>query len=324
MISTPATQRAQAIFWLVFVTLCWGLSFPLMKALMLLHERLAPGAGGWFYTAMVLAPRFLLGAVALGIWAWCRGWRITKSELKQGVTIGLFASAGMLLQSDGLQHTSASTSAFLTQFTAITIPVWVAVTRRRWPVWPVWVACGLVMWGVGILGGFRWTGFSLGRGEWETLGAALFFTGQILCLERKEFAANDGVRMTLVMFATQALVLGGVTFALAPSVGAVVAPWGDGVWLGLTAALTVVCTLTAFLLMNRWQPKVTATEAGLIYCAEPVFGSLMALVLPGLFSVWGEIGYANESVTRSLLAGGGLIVAANVLVQLRPLRKDLL
>jgi len=39
------------------------------------------------------------------------------------VLLGLFASAGMALQNDGLQFYAASTSAFLTQLYAILIPV---------------------------------------------------------------------------------------------------------------------------------------------------------------------------------------------------------
>jgi hypothetical protein len=42
-------------------------------------------------------------------------------------------------------------------------------------------------------------------------------------------------------------------------------------------------------------------------------------VLPGWFSGWAGFTYANESVTFQLLVGGGLITAANVLVQLKPL-----
>jgi hypothetical protein len=70
--------------------------------------------------------------------------------------------------------------------------------------------------------------------------------------------------------------------------------------------------------MNAWQPKITATEAGLIYCVEPVFGALMALFLPAIFSVWAGIAYLNEAATWTLLVGGGLITAANVLIQLKP------
>jgi hypothetical protein len=74
--------------------------------------------------------------------------------------------------------------------------------------------------------------------------------------------------------------------------------------------------------MNSWQPKITATEAGLIYCIEPVFGSIMALFLPAWFSLWAGIGYPNETATVSLLIGGGLITGANLLIQLKPLKPD--
>jgi hypothetical protein len=37
--------------------------------------------------------------------------------------------------------------------------------------------------------------------------------------------------------------------------------------------------------------------------------------------VWGNFEYSNELVTTSLLVGGGLITAANILIQLKPLAK---
>src|SRR2546430_9615229 len=49
---------------------------------------------------------------------------------RSGVILGIFAATGMLFQNDGLQFTAASTSAFLTQFYAILIPVWVAWRGR--------------------------------------------------------------------------------------------------------------------------------------------------------------------------------------------------
>jgi hypothetical protein len=47
----------------------------------------------------------------------------------------------------------------------------------------------------------------------------------------------------------------------------------------------------------------------------------MALFLPGWFAAWAGFSYANESLTFNLLVGGGLITAANLLVQLKPLPK---
>jgi len=319
MISPPRhPQRTQALFMLLVANFLWGLSFPLIKSVLMLHERLLPEASTWFSAIYTVAPRFALAflvLLALKPLAW-RG--LTRGEVKQGVVIGLFAAAGMLLQNDAMQFTAASTSAFLTQFYAILIPIHVAVRMRRNPGAMVWLSCALVLAGVAILGKFNWREMHLGRGEWETLLASVFFMGQILWLEKKEFAANRAFELTLVMFATMALVFAVLAGATAPSAAALVLPWTSPVWLGFTLALTLFCTLGAFGLMNTWQPKITATEAGLIYCVEPLFGTLMALFLPAIFSVWALIQYENETVTWTLIAGGGLITLANVLIQLKP------
>ena len=303
---------------LLVANFLWGLSFPLIKSVLMLHERLLPEASTWFSAIYTVAPRFALAflvLLALKPLAW-RG--LTRGEVKQGVVIGLFAAAGMLLQNDAMQFTAASTSAFLTQFYAILIPIYVAVRMRRNPGAMVWLSCALVLAGVAILGKLNWREMHLGRGEWETLLASVFFMGQILWLEKKEFAANRAFELTLVMFATMALVFAVLAGATAPSAAALVLPWTSPVWLGFTLALTLFCTLGAFGLMNTWQPKITATEAGLIYCVEPLFGTLMALFLPAIFSVWALIQYENETVTWTLIAGGGLITLANVLIQLKP------
>ncbi|HEX2854573.1 MAG TPA: EamA family transporter [Opitutaceae bacterium] len=318
MTARPDNLHRRALLMLVLATAFWGLSFPVIKALVLVQERLLPGVSTWFATLYLLAPRFALALVVLLVVQARDFWKVTRGEMKQGVVIGLFSTVGMLFQNDGLQFTAASTSAFLTQFYAIVIPVYLALRSRTTPGARVWVSCALVLAGVAILGNFNWRTLHFGRGEWETLVASTFFVGQILWLEKPEFAANRPAKLTLVMFATQALLFTIPAIVVAPDSHTLLAPWTSPAWLGLTAALTVVCTLGSYLLMNAWQPKITATEAGLIYCAEPIFGSVMALFLPAIFSRWAEISYANETTTWTLLAGGFLITLANVLIQVKP------
>jgi drug/metabolite transporter (DMT)-like permease len=299
-------------------TLGWGLSFPVIKAALLLHARLEPGAGTWFATLAVVTPRFILAALVMAVWPRGSGGRMTPAEWRQGIVVGLFAAAGMLLQNQGLQTTAASTSAFLTQLYAILIPMWLAARTRRNPGGSVWISCALVLAGVALLGRFDWRTFQFGRGEWETLLSSVFFMGQILWISRPGFAANRPVPFTLAMFATLGTVFAVATAATAPSVEALLLPWTSGPWVVLTLVLTIVCTLGAFLAMNTWQPMISATQAGLIYCIEPIFGSLFALFLPAALSRWCGIAYANEPVTMNLLAGGALITGANALLQLRP------
>jgi drug/metabolite transporter (DMT)-like permease len=311
-------QRPQAIVMLVLANLFWAVSFPVVKTLLLMHAQMLPEAGPWFAAIYTMAPRFLLAVAVLVVWRPRSIARITRKEINQGVVLGLFTTGGMFLQNDALQFTAASTSAFLTQCYAIIIPIWLAITARRNPGIRIWVCCALVLAGVALLGHFDWHALQFGRGEWETLLCSLFFTGQILWLERKQFAGNDPIRLSLVAFFTQAVILWTTAVALAPNAHTLLLPWTSVPWLGLTAILTVFCTLGAFVLMNIWQPKITATEAGLIYCVEPIFGSVMALYFPAIFSVWAGVNYPNETATWTLLVGGGLITLANIVIQLKP------
>ncbi len=315
---SPSAQRTQALLMLLVANLFWGLSFPVIKAVVLVHEQVLPGSGNWFITAMTVGPRFVIALAILAVLQGRRLVDINAREFRQGAALGLFAAVGMILQNDGLQFTEASTSAFLTQFYAIMIPVYLALRRRRNPGLRVWGACALVLAGVAILGRFNWTTLDFGRGEGETLLASLFFMGQILWLERPEFAGNRPEKITVVMFATQAAAFVLLTLLTAPSLAAIAVPFTSPAWLGLTLTLTLFCTIGSFTIMNTFQPRISATEAGLIYCVEPVFGSLFALFLPGLFSIWAGIAYGNETATWTLLVGGSLITVANLLIQLKP------
>lgn len=310
--------HAQAVLMLVLANLFWGLSFPLMKAIMLVHQQVLPASGSWFITANTIAPRFLLATVVLLLVLGKKLGAFTRLEIGQGLLLGTATGAGMLFQSDGLQFTAASVSAFLTQFYAIMIPVYVATRRRRWPSGMVVLCSGLVLTGVAVLGRFDFRALQLGRGELETLVSSGFFMMQILLLGRKEFAANRTLPVTLVMFATQAAFFTLMALGTAPRPADLLRPWTSGPWLLFTGLLTLFCTLGSFALMNKWQPRITVTEAGLIYCAEPLFASIMALFLPAILSRWAGLAYANEEVTWHLLLGGGLITLANGLIQLKP------
>ena len=230
-------QRTQALLMLLVANLFWGLSFPVIKAVVLVHEQLLPGSGNWFITAMTLAPRFVLALAILAVLQGRGLFDVTAREGRQGLALGLFASAGMIFQIDGLQFTAASTSAFLTQFYAILIPVYVALRGRHNPGSRIWLACALVLAGVAILGRFDWRTLQFGRGEWETLLGSVFFMGQILWLERADFSGNRPGKITLVMFATEAVVFTGLVLVTAPSLAAIVcctheqrSPTARGAW----------------------------------------------------------------------------------------------
>lgn len=315
---TEASTHRRALLGLLLANLFWGLSFPLIKAMGHEQLQLVPASSSWFITALTVASRFVLAAAVMLLLARTQLAELQRGELRQGVLLGLALGAGLLLQVDGLQFTPASTSAFLTQFYAIMIPAVVALRARRSPPPVVWACAVLVLAGVAILGRFDFRALHLGRGEVETLLSSVFFMLQIFVLEDARYAGNRTLAVTAVMFTTVAVGFSGLALVTAPSPADCLRPWGSGPWLAFVGLLTLFCTLGSFTLMVRWQPHITATEAGLIYCIEPVFASVMALFLPALFSRWAGFDYANETLTWQLLAGGGLITLANVLLQLKP------
>lgn len=302
---------------LVAATGMWALSFPLMKSLALEQQKLLPDAGSWFFTALGVMYRFGIAGVILALFAFRDLKRITRLEWEQGIGLAVFGAVGILFQMDGLSYTAASTSAFLTQCYCVFIPIWVALVSRRWPKRKVVVCVALVVVGMAILADLDFRTLKLGRGEWETLIASVIFTGQILWLERPRYAGNHPVRFSVVMFLGMAALCIPFVMLTAPNAAACIQAYASPASCGFMAALVVCCTLGAYLLMNYWQPRVPATEAGLIYCVEPVLASALALFLPELISAWTGISYANETLTARLLIGGGLITVANILLQKR-------
>jgi drug/metabolite transporter (DMT)-like permease len=121
--------------------------------------------------------------------------------------------------------------------------------------------------------------------------------------------------VTFSMCAAIALIFLPVTAMLAPAPGTLIAAGASWPAFLLVLMLSLFCSVGAYGLMNSWQPRVSATEAGLIYTTEPVFTAAFVLFLPVLLGQLAGQTYANESLTRSLIAGGTLILAANLLMQ---------
>jgi len=288
-----------------------------MKTLTMVQQQILPGAGSWFITSWCVTLRFVLAGIVLAVFSLGELRTVSRREMEQGIWLAFFVAVGISLQMDGLSLISASTSAFLTQLYCVLIPIWVALSQRRFPGMKIFICCVMVLVGMGLLVNLNIHDLRLGRGELETLGGSVMFTAQILCLEHPRYAGTRTRCFTVIMLLAVALFTMPVVALTAPSVAACVQVYHSVPAWVLLSALVLICSLGPFLLMNRWQREVSATEAGLIYCAEPVFVSVIALFLPGWFSRWAGVDYPNEHVTASLLLGGGLVTAANVLLQSR-------
>jgi len=302
------------VVFLMLTCAFWGLSFPVMKALHLEQGGRLPDASTQFLSAWMQVARFGTAAVILLPFA-ARNARPTRLELRQGLWIALWGGLGMGIQADGLAYTDASISAFLTQGYCIFLPLWACLKHRKAPGTRVLVAILLVLTGGAVLSGVRLDHLRLGRGELETVIAAFLFTFQILILEDPKYAATRGMPVTLVMFVGITALFVPIALLLANHPLDCLRAGASLPACGMVLVLAVFCSVAAYLLMNIWQPRVPATEAGLIYTTEPVFTAIYVLFVPAMLGTLIHHTYPNETLTPAVLVGSSLIVAANGLMQ---------
>jgi len=299
---------------LIGSTAFWGLSFPLLRGLQLAQREHVPQVSGSALACADTAMRFGLAAIFLFLIFGRDLHRITIREWSQAIGLAFLAGAGLFLQTIGLAWTDASVSAFLTQLYTLLVPLIVAVRDRRFPSTRVILACALVLLGVAMLSPGLMSHLTLGPGEIAIICSTGFFAAQIVWVERPAYAENRAGLVTFIMFAilTGTFALGffgtGGTIPVAGQLFGTLPLWE------LLLPLVLFCTVFNFLIMNTWQRCVSATEAGLIYCIEPVIATVLCSFLPGWISRIADISYPNEILSWTLLLGGALIVLATILV----------
>lgn len=301
---------------LILILTCalWGISFPIMKALNLEQTGRMPDASSVFLSSWLQCARFLFASLMLLPFVLKKN-AITKREFSQGLQLAGWGGLAMWAQADALAYTDASTSAFLTQAYCVILPLWACLRQRKPPQARVVMATLFVIAGCAVLSGIRWGDMRMGRGELETLFASFLFTFQILTLENPKFRENRGIPVTVIMFGGIALLFMPITLSIAPNFDTCLQAGASFESIAMVLILALPCSVGAYLLMNIWQPKVSATEAGLIYTTEPIFTAIYALFIPTMLGSFIGANYPNETFTFSLGLGGGLIILANVLTQ---------
>jgi len=314
----PRARHWTAFAVLAACTVTGGASFVLYKASVLTQEPLAAGESSWFIAAHNLVPRFAIGVLFLV--AIYRGQllRLTRLEWMQALFMAVMSFSGCLLQTDGLQRTTAGTTAFLGQTYVIFIPLWWALIQRKRPSQWALVASLLVLAGAAVLSRVDWHTFRIGRGEAEILSSTVFFSLLLCSLNWPAFASNRAECTSTVMFLVEGAMFAAVAVATCREPAHLFTPYASPGWVAIVIVAAVLGTAGPFVLINRWQRFIAPTEAGLLYSFGPVVAALTEVVLPAPLARWTGIDYANQPLTPVLLLGGALILSANVLIQLRP------
>jgi drug/metabolite transporter (DMT)-like permease len=303
---TPPEDRSASLA-LLIATLFWGASFTWAKAAgeRVLHAAgLPPGAA--LGPILVLGWRFIVAGI---LWIILfprarRGW--SAASVTRTLIIGVPLGIGMMSQHLGLDRTSEAVAAFLTSLTIIFVPLMMTIALRKPPRATMWIGVITAAVGIYLMTGPTPRGF--GWGELFGLFASILFSIYILAVNALT-PLDDPIRLTAGQFFvagfislfTCLFVKGGeqvmlsrqaVTLVLAKNV----------VW--SFSLLVIFATLGAYGILNRFQPRVDATRAALIYMVEPVFASAFAWWMTG------------RGLQRAGLIGAALILLANLVVEL--------
>ena len=281
---TEKQMRSMAKPMLVGAALIWGSSFFMMKGIV---EVLPP--------LLLLALRFTVGALLLGMVFWKRWRDFTPDYLWRGSVMGAFLFLAYTVQTFGIRYTTPSNNAFLTAVYCVIVPFlyWAVMGRRpdRYHI----LSALLCVAGVALV---SVSGeFTIGLGDSLTLVGAFFYAGHIIAVEKVSEGGKDIYLLTIVQFGSAAVFcwVGNALFGSFPPLEVFTPSI-----LGQLAYPAVMCTGAALLFQNVGQIWSDPASASILLSLESVFGVLFSVL------------FYHDPVTPRLLLGFGLIFVAVV------------
>jgi drug/metabolite transporter (DMT)-like permease len=268
---------------LLAVTAIWGVTFVHVKDAVALYPLLA-----------FLAVRFAIATVTLAPLGVPRLRELGPRGGAAGALLGVLLAGGYALQTEGLSHTTVSSTGFITGLYVVLTPLVALLVFRERIAPRAWAGVALAVAGLALLSGVH-RGRLLGDGL--VLASALVQACQIVSVSH--FAPRfDPLALTfveiVVSFAGFALVAG--------ALGEVSTPHGWTVW-GALLVTGVFASAFAYLVQSWVQRRTTATRAALIFTLEAPFAGLFGYLLE------------RDRLTAAAWAGCAVILAGILLAE---------
>lgn len=277
---------------LLIVAILWGSSLTVVKV-----------AQETFKPNMILAIRFTVSALILSIIFWKKLRKMTKDDLKSGLSIGVFLFMAYSVQTIGVGYTDPGRSAFLSASYCVIVPflAWFAMKIRpdRFNI----IAAAFTIVGiyfVSMAGGDGGSVFDQGKeaiiGDGFALLSGVLFAAHIVAVTKLS-ENKDPILMTILQFTMAAILSIIVTFVFEDNSSILLSKKS----ILEVGYLAVMCTTVALLLQNIGQKFATASSAALILATESIFG----ILIPVLMGI--------ESLTTNKIIGFILIFIAIVI-----------
>lgn len=251
----------------MLVTLVWGATFVQIKDAL---RDISP--------LLFNAVRITFAASALALFYRRELRTLSRCALRAGVLVGIPLWLGFSFQTTGLRLTTPSKSAFLTGFSVILVPVFLAIGWRKkvnaWTVAGVFIAfVGLYLMTVPAGNGSGLNLESINRGDLLTLGCAVMFAFQIILMGRAMRKHRfEGVATV------EAITCAVLMFMSVPVLEHAHAAWSSRViWAILVTGL--LGTGAAFTIQAWAQQFTPPTHTALIFLLEPVFAWMTSYIV---------------------------------------------
>lgn len=267
---------------LLFVTLVWGATFPVLKI-----------ATVQLSGVEVSALRFVIAAICMLPFVL----RVPKRTWIDGALLGALVLVSYVLQAYGLQFISSNRSAFLTSLNVLMVPLLGVVFGIRLTV-SVVAAAVVACAGIGLM---SWEGGSDMVADAATVVSALAYALYVILLSQRasrhvprQLAATQIVWMALL--ACVWMLLGSIGTDRLQTLPSRV---DFQIFAGLLY-LGVVATAGMLFLQAMAQRHVSAAKAALVYAMEPVFAAMFAWM------------WLAEVLSLNAAIGGAMVVMAVV------------
>lgn len=270
---------------MVFITIIWGGTFPLIK------NSMAYTNANWF-----VAMRFGFAALLLLPFVLPRLRRVNRTVLVSGALLGMLNGFGYYGQTIGLKTISSAESAFITSTTVIIVPLLAPFFKLGKPHLLELVAVVVCLLGVYLLTGANLSSLN-GAAAW-TFVCALTTALSIIFIQKITPKISDFLSFTFfqILFASFVPLLSSLIHHQTRAV------WHFDLYLGLFYCAVLATALT-FFLQSRYQQYTNPTRVGLIFTLEPVFASLFAFA------------FNHEDLTNLTLIGAAVILISLIIAE---------
>ena len=263
-------NKAQII--LIFITLIWGVGFPLTS---LALKDIGPFTLVSVKSFLAVIALFIIGRKNIRL--------INKKLIIAAFLIALTLVAGNLLQAGAMVYTTPSKCSFITGLTVVFVPILMIILYKNPPSIKKIASIGVAIIGLMLL---TYNGDKgINKGDILALFSSVAYSIQVLLVD-KFGSRYDGI------------ILAGVELFFVGVLSLIPALLLEGYHIGVSNNVMVICILVTGILgsglgmavQNKMQPYLDPSHAALIYLCEPVFGAFFSMFIGDVLSPMAIIG----------------------------------